>query len=149
LKRDAKAGKAHLFFLDESGMSTVPNVQRAWSPQGKPHCADACVAKRRVNILGALDYAANWLVHALREASVKRVQVVDFIDQLAARHVDGKPMVVVLDNASIHHHIDDKKIAAWRDRRLTLFHLPVYSPELNPIEILWRQAKYRWRKFTA
>ncbi|WP_374762251.1 transposase [Massilia scottii] len=25
--------------------------------------------------------------------------------------------------------------------------LPPYSPELNRIEILWKQAKYFWRKF--
>jgi hypothetical protein len=102
LKRDAKAERVRLFFLDESGISIVPNVWRACLPLGKPHCADACVTRNRVNILGAPDYAANTLIPALRETSVKRVQVVDFIDQLATRHDDGAPMAVVLDNASIH-----------------------------------------------
>ncbi len=30
-----------------------------------------------------------------------------------------------------------------RDRFVLLF-LPPYSPELNLIEILWKQAKYHW-----
>ncbi|WP_157660027.1 transposase [Burkholderia ubonensis] len=51
-------------------------------------------------------------------------------DLLAAG--DGRPTVMVLDNASIHHGID----AATRDRslmdhRALLFYLPAYSPELN------------------
>ncbi|WP_420799690.1 transposase [Noviherbaspirillum saxi] len=28
-----------------------------------------------------------------------------------------------------------------------LSYLPPYSPELNRIEILWKQAKYFWRRF--
>ncbi|WP_080413764.1 transposase [Burkholderia ubonensis] len=30
-----------------------------------------------------------------------------------------------------------------------LFYLPAYSPELNKIEIVWRQLKYRWRNFVT
>ncbi len=26
-------------------------------------------------------------------------------------------------------------------------YLPPYSPELNAIEMLWKQAKYHWRSF--
>ncbi|WP_255523168.1 transposase [Xenorhabdus sp. PB62.4] len=26
-------------------------------------------------------------------------------------------------------------------------YLPAYSPELNLIEIVWKQAKYHWRRF--
>jgi transposase len=26
-------------------------------------------------------------------------------------------------------------------------YLPAYSPELNKIEIVWRQLKFRWRRF--
>ncbi|YAP79127.1 transposase [Xenorhabdus stockiae] len=25
--------------------------------------------------------------------------------------------------------------------------LPAYNPELNLIEIIWKQAKYHWRRF--
>lgn len=30
-----------------------------------------------------------------------------------------------------------------------LCYLPPYSPELNMIEILWKQAKYHWREFAT
>jgi transposase len=32
---------------------------------------------------------------------------------------------------------------------LPLYYLPPYSPELNRIEILWKQAKYYWRRFCS
>jgi len=150
LKVAAKSGLAHLYFFDESGMSTIPNVQRAWSPLSKPHCADASSSRKRVNILGALNYADNTLVHVLHETSVKRPQVIEFIDRLAAQHVDEQPIIIVLDNASIHRNIDKEKIETWLlKHRLILLYLTPYSPELNLIEILWKHAKYHWRKFTT
>lgn len=150
LKDAARDGRIHLFFADESGMSTVPNVQRSWSPQGKPHRADATVPRKRANILGALDYAANTLTYTVHETTIKRTDVVAFIDRLAHQHQDGKLTFVVLDNASIHRHIDEEKIRTWLcDHQLILFPLPPYSPELNLIEILWKQAKYYWRKFAS
>ncbi|RZF23460.1 hypothetical protein EVC45_44425 [Paraburkholderia sp. UYCP14C] len=33
------------------------------------------------------------------------------------------------------------------DHRMVLFYLPPYSPELNLIEIVWKHAKYHWRRF--
>jgi len=137
--------------MDEAGLSTVPNVQRAWSPTSMPHTANAGVSRCRVNVLGALDYAANSLTHTLHKGSVTRDHIITFIDNLAIKHSDaGKLILVVLDNASIHHHIDEEKIREWACKhQLFLCHLPAYSPELNLIEILWKQAKYHWRKFTT
>ena len=137
--------------MDEAGMSNIPNVQRAWSPLSKPHAADASVSRGRVNVLGALNYGANTLVHTLHQGSVKRDKIVAFIDTLAQQNsASGKPIIVVLDNASIHKNIDKEKIHKWlMDHKLLLWHIPTYSPELNLIEILWKQAKYHWRKFTT
>ncbi|WP_088579316.1 transposase [Burkholderia ubonensis] len=62
-------------------------------------------------------------------------------DLLAAG--DGRPTVIVLDNASIHHGIDTAtRDRSLMDHRALLFYLPAYSPELNKIEIVWRQLKY-------
>ena len=132
-------------------MANIPNVQRAWSPIGRLHEADASLARKRVNVLGALNYGTNTLVHTLHDGSVTREHVVAFIDDLANQHsATGIPIIVVLDNASIHKHISGEKINEWLiNHKLILWHIPPYSPALNIIEILWRHAKYHWRKFTA
>ena len=52
--------------------------------------------------------------------------------------------VVVLDNATFHKGAEMKK--ALKDNGHTLVYLPVYSPDLNPIEHKWAQAKARRRK---
>ena len=53
--------------------------------------------------------------------------------------------VLVLDNATVHRSklVQDKR-KEWKQKGLRLLFLPPYCPHLNLIEILWRQAKYRW-----
>jgi transposase len=147
LKSAALAGAIRLLFLDEAGFSTVPPIQRAWSPVGQPHCAEAGEPRGRVNALGALDWATQTLHYDLIEGGVKRPNVAAFIDRLATG--SQVPLtVVVLDNATIHHGFDREDLLRWQtEHRLVFVHLPPYSPELNPIEIVWRAAKYQGRKF--
>ena len=60
------------------------------------------------------------------------------------------PRIVVLDNASFHKGDSmDKRRRKWMGQGLFLYYLPPYSPELNRIEILWKQAKYFWRRFVS
>ncbi len=56
-----------------------------------------------------------------------------------------KPIIIVVGKASIHTSdaILDK-IEEWKEREITIFELPSYSPELNLIEILWRFIKDQW-----
>ena len=142
--------QVQLLYFDESGMSNVPSVQRSWSPLAKPHNADASIGRKRVNSLGALNYAAGTLAFEVHERSVCRQDVVNFLDKQARSSARDKLTVVVMDNASIHRHIDPQVLQEWmvRDRFILLF-LPPYSPELNLIEILWKQAKYHWRSFVT
>ncbi|MGC3030443.1 transposase [Burkholderia sp. DN3021] len=103
----------------------------------------------RRSVLGALDYGANTLIHATHARNVKGHTIVQFIDDLLETP-DARPTVIGLDNASIHHRIDETTRERWLiDHKTVLFYLPPHSPELNKIEIAWRHLKYRWRRFVT
>lgn len=56
-----------------------------------------------------------------------------------------KPTLVVLDNVRLHKGTLIQSFReAWEARGLFLFYLPVYSPHLNIVEILWKHLKYFW-----
>ncbi|WP_080424631.1 transposase [Burkholderia ubonensis] len=135
-------------YLDEAGFCGSPPVQRSGSPRGLPHEVEANHHCRR-SMIGALDFGVNTLTHTAHAGTIKGPGVADFIDGLLAAG-DGRPTVIVLDNASIHHGIDLATRDRWlMDHRALLFYLPAYRPELNKIEIAWRQLKYRWRNFVT
>jgi transposase len=136
--------------MDESGFSTLPNVQRSWSPVGQAHSADAGEYRKRINVLGALNYRTGCLDYDLHAGSVKQAEAEAFLQRLAEKSEPGRITLVVLDNARIHHAISQEKLDIWMcDHRFCLCFLPTYSPELNLIEMLWKQAKYHWRRFNT
>ncbi len=149
LKQAARDGACRLIYFDQAGFSASPPVQRGWSPVGEPHRVFPQPHCRR-SVLGAFDFGANLLKHEASKATIKRPAVVRFLDQIAQDAEPGLMTVVVLDNASIHHNIDQTTIDRWfLEHRMVLFYLPPYSPELNLIEIVWKQAKYHWRRFVT
>ena len=55
----------------------------------------------------------------------------------------GRRVVVITDNANYHHALLHKQ---WREEHVTNFaldYLPPYSPELNPIELVWKLTRRR------
>lgn len=55
------------------------------------------------------------------------------------KNPEEKKILYILDNASYHHAKDVKTLAA--ELGITLVYLPGYSPNLNPIERLWKFFK--------
>ena len=61
----------------------------------------------------------------------------------AASTRSGRRGVVITDNAQYHHALLHRE---WREKqadRFALDYLPAYSPELNPIERLWKLTRRR------
>jgi transposase len=60
------------------------------------------------------------------------------------------PTFIILANTRIYHNLDDSMtLRCMKEFNTFLCYLPPYSPELNMIEILWKQAKYHWREFAT
>ena len=57
-----------------------------------------------------------------------------------AAHQQLRPLVVVWDNSNTHTSAAMTKLAAARDW-LTIFQLPPYAHELNPVELVWAHLK--------
>jgi len=148
LQQAAREDAIRLLYLDEADFCGSPPVQRSWSPRGLPHDIEPNTHCQR-SVPGALDYGANTLIHATHARSVKGPNVVRFFDDLLAVD-DGRPTAIVLYSTSVHHGIDEATRDRWLiDHKAVLFYLPAYSPELNKTEIVWRQPKYRWRRFVT
>jgi len=64
------------------------------------------------SIIGALDIGKNALIHASHTRIVKALRVIEFIEALLQQG-NGKPTVIVLDNASIHHNTEQTTLHRW------------------------------------
>ncbi|GAA6617525.1 IS630 family transposase [Scytonema sp. NUACC26] len=146
LKKQEDRGEIDLRYVDETGFCLCSYVPYAWQEQGEEIIVKTQQSKR-VNALGFFNRKNNLDVY-LFEKSINSDVVIACIDKFCESI--EKKTVLVLDNSSIHtsNALFDKQ-EEWKEKGLTLFFLPTYSPELNIIEILWRFIKYQWLEIDA
>lgn len=94
-------------------------------------------ARGRTNVIGAL-LSGLLLTVTLLTGNVNSDIFYAWITQDLLLHLPSES-VIVMDNASFHKRLDIQE--AIRNAGHTLLFLPPYSPELNPIEHKWAQAK--------
>jgi hypothetical protein len=146
-----------LVFLDESGFAPTLPTGYTWARKGvRALVRDEPPQGRRLNVLGALAPCGPdpWLVWASPPGKLDAAVLLDFlwhdvaglataVGEVPQGYQRARPLVVVLDNYSVHRSTVVKEAAADLARiGVRLFFLPPYSSELNRIEPLWRQVKY-------
>ena len=64
-----------------------------------------------------------------------------FLETVLKKATTKKKILMVLDNARYHHAKMNKEFIKEIKPRMELIYLPPYSPELNPIEFLWKKTR--------
>jgi len=135
-----------LCYFDESGFTLEPCVPYAWQPTGETIEIPSSKSKR-LNVLGFVNRDCEFNSFVF-EGSVNTSVVVACIDEFS--HQIKISTTLIIDNASTHtSHEFNENIERWKERGLTIYRIPPYSPELNIIEIVWRKIKYDWLPFSA
>jgi transposase len=143
----AVTGEIDLFYFDQSGFGRTPYIAYAWQDRGTT-LEVPCREGKRINVMGLYSLMEATLRTEMTTENITSAKVIDFLEDFSQTLT--KFTVVVIDNASIHTaKVMTEKLPEWEERNLYLYFLPTYSPELNLIEILWRQVKYRWLSLQA
>ncbi len=136
------AGKP-VVYVDESGFAHDQPRTHGWSVRGQRcYGTHDWQARGRINVAGAL--LNNRLLNiGLFNGNINADVFHAWLTQeLLPQAPPGA--VIVMDNAAFHKRKDIQ--AAVKEAGMTLEYLPPYSPDLNPIEHKWAQAKALRRK---
>jgi len=146
LVEKTKLGEVTLAYVDEAGFAQAHPNRSAWTETGEVHLITAERGKR-LNVLAALISTGALFTAKFWETTTAAL-FGGFLGLLLESV--GRPLTVILDNASIHKAKELQPLLAFLKRKgLTLLFLPPYSPELNRIEKLWHKMKYEWMAFKA
>ncbi|MFC7896776.1 transposase [Streptomyces sp. NPDC057381] len=126
---------AWIVFLDESGISLLPQIRRTYSPRGRTPLLRHRLNWKRASMAGALGYHSTVpdrgarLCFHLKPGSYDTAGLIEVLEQMKVFY-RGERVVLVWDGLSAHW---SRAMRAWVAEQdwLTLERLPAYAPELN------------------
>jgi hypothetical protein len=147
---DLAAGKsiaaehgAWIVFEDEAGQSMTPPRARTWGrPDQTPVVRIRGRGSGRVSMAGMTCYKPGQrfrLIYTIREYRGRKDEPKgfgwrDFRDLLVRARIQfGDPIVLVWDNVRLHLTAGMKAFIGSNVEWLTVFQLPTYAPDLNPV----------------
>jgi transposase len=126
-----------VLFLDEASIQFSPTIFRMWSLKGQQPEIFTYGGRLRQHLIGAVD-PIEGKVHLAFSEGLKTLQFQHFLEGLLARNPNAGKLIIVLDNARVHHSKDLTPFLDANKNRLELIFLPKYSPDLNPMEWFWK-----------
>jgi transposase len=124
-----------IVFMDAVHPTMATKISHGWIKKGQDKPIAQTASRTRVNIIGALELASMNIVSHFAD-SVNAETIVTFLDALKAAYPNAPKLHVILDQSGYHRSEHVRKAAL--ERNMELHYLPPYSPNLNPIERLWK-----------
>lgn len=149
-KRLAAQQGAWLCFEDEAGQNLRSPKGRTWGRKGRTPIVSLPVkGTGRVSVAGLIATRPGHrprLIYRMRQHRGRKAErrgfsEADYAALFDAAHQQlGGPLVVVWDNLNTHTSAAMRALIQARPW-LTVFYLPAYAPELNPVEGVWAHMK--------
>ncbi|MDQ2809613.1 MAG: IS630 family transposase [Chloroflexota bacterium] len=135
----AQAQNALLLFGDEASFAQWGSLGYTWAPVGQQPTVLTTGRRKGYKVWGLVEWFSGDLFWAGQAERLNGAGYCAFLGQILAQ--TERPLVVIQDGARYH---TSKEVQAWQAAqggRLTVYQLPSYSPDYNPIEHLWREVK--------
>ena len=98
--------------------------------------------RQRYNVLGAINYVTKKITTITNSTYITATEICEMLRKLSVEYA-GKTIHIVLDNARYQKCDAVKDLASLLG--IELIYIPPYSPNLNPIERLWKFVKGKLR----
>ncbi len=122
-----------IFWGDETGLRSDDMRGRGYAPRGRTPLVRPCHKRAHVGLISALTNKGElrWMV---LERGITAALLIVFLGRLIRDA--GRKVFLILDRLPVHR---GRAVQAWlagHRLQIKVFHLPAYSPELNPDEAL-------------
>lgn len=131
-----------ILFGDGVHPSMETKISAGWIRTGQDKAIKTTASRTRVNILGALQLDDMNLV-TNHYQTINSDSVVDFMERLKESYPNKKKIYFIVDNGP--YYTSQKVKDKAEDLGIIMTYLPPYSPNLNPIERLWKHMNEKVR----
>lgn len=134
----ASSRRSYLLFGDETSFAMWGSLSYTWAPKGKQPKIKTLGKRKCYKMFGMIDYFSGKLFYNGVVGQLNAESYLNFLGHL--KSMTRKHLIIIQDGASYHKDANVKDFFESEDR-FTVFQLPTYSPDFNPIEKLWKKVK--------
>ena len=138
LKR-SKEKNAYILFGDECSFPQWGSLSYTWAKRGKQPTIQTSGNRKGYKVFGLIDYFTGRFFSKGIEGKLNGESYVDFLSGVLSK--TRKHLILIQDGAPYHKGSVVKEFFKTHQDRITVFTLPSYSPDYNPIEMLWKKIK--------
>jgi transposase len=135
-----KNGKYEIYFEDECHFQRNTTIVRAWFLKGTTPEIKSPPVREKISVMGAMGMDNGQLI-TMNAEIFNAVSFREFVKRIIKCAKAERKILLVLDNARFHHAIINREFLKSVKDKIELMYLPAYSPELNPIESLWKKTR--------
>jgi transposase len=137
----AKEKNVYLLFGDEASFPQWGTLSYTWARKGQPPTIETSGKRKGYKVFGLIDYFTGRFFCKCQEERLNSAAYMAYLEQVLAK--TRKHVIIVQDGARYHTSAATRAFFAKHQDRLTVFELPSYSPDYNPIEKLWKKVKQK------
>ena len=135
-KLKQKAGKKEpIYFVDSVHPEHQTRLAYGWILKGVRKEIGTTARQHRLNYMGGICLSTQKIVYESAE-KINETSIQSFLYRLRRQHVGKYKVHVIWDNAGYHNSKLVREFA--KELGIIIHYLPAYSPNLNPIERLWK-----------
>ena len=137
--RQAQQAGASLFFGDEASFALWGSLSYTWGRRGRQPQVPTSGVRKGYKVFGAIEFFSGRLIYQGTEARFQSDSYQTFLLALLSQ-VSGS-IILIQDGARYHTSKATREFLEQHKERLTVYQLPSYSPDYNPIEYLRKKVK--------
>ncbi len=138
LKLSKKKG-ACILFGDEASFPQWGTLNYTWAPVGQQPVIQTSGTRKSYKVFGLIDYWTGRFYSQGYEGKLNSESYMDFLSKILKK-IAGH-IILIQDGAKYHTSVLMKEFFNKHKNRISVFQLPSFSPDYNPIEKLWKKVK--------
>jgi transposase len=135
----AKKQHALILFGDEVSFPQWGSLSYTWARRGEQPTVKTSGIRKGYKVLGLIEYFSGRFFYQGQEGRFTSETYQTFLSTVLRQ--TRQPLFLIQDGAKYHTSKSTQVFFAAHANRLTVYQLPSYSPDYNPIEYLWRKVK--------
>ena len=139
LLRRAKRLGALILFGDEASFAQWGSLSYTWAKPRQTPQVPTSGKRKAYKVFGLIEFFSGRLFYQGIEGRFNSQSYQEFITGVLEQ--TEQPLFLIQDGARYHTSAATRAFFVAHQQRLTVFQLPSYSPDYNPIEYLWRKTK--------